>query len=260
MEIALVNSSSRLNGNTERLLKVLESQLIKAAEERHAALNIRHITLSKREIKICLGCRCCFDKGNCPLKDDAVEIKELILGCDALVLASPVYVEDVNGIMKNWIDRMAFHSHRPAFYGKCAVVISTSGAGSSSHCLNTMRNALTAWGFHILSANKFRMGAYMEDNRIEEQYRLKLLNISRNIIDSILNNVMQKPTLFSLIAFKIQQKYYKTSDRAGALDRTYWEENGWLNTHVHFYGPVKCSPVKLLTADIMGIFLSKLFL
>jgi multimeric flavodoxin WrbA len=42
MDIALVNSSSRLNGNTERLLKALESQLIKAAEERHVALNIRH--------------------------------------------------------------------------------------------------------------------------------------------------------------------------------------------------------------------------
>jgi multimeric flavodoxin WrbA len=34
------------------------------------------------------------------------------------VFASPIYVEDVNGAMKNFIDRMAYNCHRPRFFGR----------------------------------------------------------------------------------------------------------------------------------------------
>lgn len=259
MKFAFIHSS-RPNGNTERLLKVLENQLIKSAESQHIAIDIRNVRLSVQKIETCRGCRCCFDKGVCPLKDDVVEIQEILAGCDALVLASPVYMEDVNGVMKTWIDRMAFCAHRPIFYGTCAIAISTSGAGCSNHTLNTMKNALIAWSFHILSAHKFRMGAYMEDKRIEEKYTPKLSSIAVSLIRSVQKNAAQKPTLFSLISFKIQQKYYRTCDRAGTLDHTYWKEKGWLHSNTHFYMPVKCNPVKLLIADIIGVLLSNLFI
>lgn len=260
MKITFINSSGRSNGNTERLLKLLDNQLIKIADERNIALDIQHVLLSRRHIQICSGCRSCLDKGNCPLKDDVAEIGELVSDCDAFVLASPVYLEDVNGIMKNWFDRMAFYSHRPAFYGKCAIAISTSGSGSSNHTLNTMKNALTAWGVNVLCVHKLRMGAHMEDDHIKKQYTSKLSNIATNLIDSIQNNNAQKPKLFSLISFNIQQRYYKFSDRAGTLDRTYWEKKGWLDTHTHFYMSIRTNPAKMLFARVVGALLSKLFI
>lgn len=260
MKIVLINSSGRPNGNTDRLLKVLENELIKTAERQRNSIEIRHVILSEMEIKSCRGCRCCFDKGDCPLKDAVVEIEALITDCDALVLAGPVYMEDINGIMKTWIDRMAFHAHRPTFFDKYAIVISTSGAGTSNHSLNTMRNALMAWGFHILSARKFRMGAYMEDKLIKERYSSKLSDLAMSLISSFHKNVAQKPTLFSLVSFRIQQKYYRTSNRVGALDRAYWKEKGWLNSNTYFYMPVKCNPVKLLISNVLGAIISTLFI
>lgn len=260
MKIVLINSSSRTKGNTERLLRVLENELIRAAERQRITIDISHVILSQLEIKSCRGCRNCFDRGDCPFKDAVVETEALITDCDALVLASPVYMEDVNGIMKTWIDRMAYHAHRPTFYNKYAIAISTSGAGSSNHTLNTMKNALIAWGFYILCTHKFKMGAYMEDKLIEERYISKLSDIATSLINSVQNNVAQKPKLFSLISFKIQQKYYRTSNRAGALDRAYWKEKGWLNSNTHFYMPVKCNPVKLLISNVIGEFLSNLFI
>lgn len=252
MKIVLINSSCRLNGNTERLLKVLENQFLKEAGVQCISIDIKHIILSKWKINTCRGCRCCFDRGNCPLEDDVAKIEEVITDCDALILASPVYMEDVNGVMKTWIDRMAFCAHRPIFYDKCAIAISTSGAGSSNHSLNTMKNALTAWGFNILSAQKFRMGANMENKLIEERYTPKLSNIATKLINSIQNKVTKKPKMLSLITFKIQQKYYRISNRAGALDRTYWDKKGWLDPHVNFYMSVRCNPVKLLIANAIG--------
>lgn len=260
MKILIINSSGRSNGNTESLLNALKNQLLTIADKRKITLDISHVLLSKHDIQICRGCRSCFDKGNCPLKDDVGKIQELLLDCDATIFASPVYLEDVNGIMKNFIDRLAFYSHRPALYGKCAIAISTSGLGSSNHTLNTLKNALTVWGFHVLRRKKFRMGAYMKDDCIEKQYSSKIFHIAKEFIDAIQNGKAQKPTLFSLVAFNIQQKYYRFCDRAGAIDRRYWEENGWLDPHVHYYVANRCNPMKLLLARAMGSFISKIFI
>ncbi|MFA9376307.1 MAG: flavodoxin family protein [Lachnotalea sp.] len=260
MKILVVNSSGRTNGNTERLLNVLEKQLLKIADKQQITLDIIHMRLAKEDIQICIGCRDCLDKGNCILKDDVSKIQKLVLSCDTLILASPVYLEDVNGIMKNWLDRMAFNSHRPAFYGKCAIAISTSGSGSSNHSLNTLKNAMTAFGFHVLPVNKFRMGAYMKTDDIEMQYHSKLLHIATNLIFSIQNGRSQKPSLFSLVSFNIQQKYYRFSDRAGTLDRGYWQEKSWLEPKVHFYIPTKCNALKLLSARVLGVLIAKIFI
>ncbi len=260
MKIVLMNSSGRKNGNTDRLLKMLGSQLLHRANEKHLTLEINHVLLSGETVKSCLGCRSCFDRDVCPLKDDVIKIGEGISDADALILASPVYLEDVNGIMKNWLDRMAYNSHRPAYYKKYAVAITTSGAGASNHSLHTMKRALTAWGFHVLFTDKFIMGAYMEDERIESAYISKLSKIAADLIASIQADMAQKPTLLSLISFRIQQKYYRFSKRAGMVDRAYWEKKGWLEPKVNFYTPIRCNPVKLLFARVLGAFLSRLFI
>lgn len=260
MKIVLINSSARINGNTERLLNALDRQLTKAANELHLPIDIQHVLLAKQNIQICLGCRACFDKGTCVLKDDLAKIIDVIMDCDAFVIASPVYMEDVNSIMKNLIDRLAFCSHRPSFYGKCAVAITTSGSGSTSHSLNTMRNALAAWGVHGLSKHKFRMGALMENERIEELYLDKLSKIASSIIRSVHRCASQKPTLFSLISFRIHQKYYRVSDRSSIMDRAYWEKKGWLDPKVSFFMPIRCNKIKLILSRALAAILSKLFI
>ncbi len=260
MNILILNSSGRSNGNTQRLLNSFENQLLASADMRKIPLDITHVLLSRQNIQSCRGCRACFDKGICPLKDDVAKIEELVLSCDALILGSPVYLEDVNGIMKNLIDRMAFHSHRPALYEKYAIVISTSGSGSSNHTLNTMRNALVSWGAHVIHMNKFRMGAYMEDDCIKKKYNPKLFELTTDLINVIQDRKSQKPTLYSLISFHFQQKYYGICNRAGDIDRQYWEEKGWLDPKVYFYIDTRCNPIKLLLSRVIGSLISKMFI
>jgi multimeric flavodoxin WrbA len=63
--------------------------------------------------------------------------------------------------MKNWIDRMAFNNHRPAFAGKSAVIVTTSGMGSTSHTQKTMQYALMAWGIHVSFARMLGKIVYL---------------------------------------------------------------------------------------------------
>lgn len=259
MKIVFLNGSYRANGNTERLLKLLDGQFQKAAGERGIALETEHVLLARREIQVCRGCRRCFDRGECPLDDDVCKIGELIAGCDALVLASPVYMEDVNGIMKNWIDRMAFRAHRPAFYGKCAAAVSTSGAGSTNHTLNTMKNALTAWGFQVVSTGKFRMGALMETAEAEKLYAARTAKLAGKLIDAAARGAAERPSLLSLLSFAIMQRYYRSCPRAGAVDRAYWEEKGWLDPRTPYYMPIHVCAAKRVLVRGLGAVLAKMF-
>ena len=87
------------------------------------------IYLVDMDMHPCKGCRTCFDRGEdkCPLKDDIPAIKAKMDAADGVILASPVYMDDVSGLVKTWIDRLAYVSHRPAFGGKCAYPIATVG-------------------------------------------------------------------------------------------------------------------------------------
>lgn len=261
MKIVMIGSSFRSGGNTERILDLLQNALRKEAEAQRVDLEIGRLSLSQETIHPCRGCRLCFDRGEefCPSKDDVLSIREKLELADAIVAASPVYVEDVNGTMKTWIDRMAFNCHRPAFYGKCAAVLTTSGSGSSGHAAVTLANALSAWGFQVVVRDKFRMGARMEPEQIADFFQPRLNRIAAKLLKAMLRQPIQSPPLSSLISFHIQQANFQKSDRK-SKDRLYWEEHGWLGKEAVCYAGGRPGAVKIFIANLVGFVVRKLIL
>ncbi len=140
MKILICVGSYRKNGNTARVADLVEEKLVKLAAQAHVPLEIETVFLAHQDIGLCRGCRVCFDKGEdlCPLHDDFLAVKAKMLEADGIVAASPIYVDDVCGTTKNWIDRLAHVCHRPQFAGKCAYLITTVGSGPSRHALRTL--------------------------------------------------------------------------------------------------------------------------
>lgn len=188
-----------------------------------------------------------------------MQIRDTMLSADGIILASPVYVEDVNGVMKNWIDRMAFYCHRPAFFGKTAFVLATSGAGSTKHALSTMKNALSSWGYVITGQRIFRMGAAKEIWETEKLYSKEIQEIAENFIRSIKKKECFKPSLFAYMIFRVQQKYW-LEHKNQSMDYIYWENNGWLKSDTYFYINSKETPVKRMIGRFFGNLISKFFL
>ncbi len=262
MKVISIISSNRRNGNTERVCSLLEEELQAIAEYQHEILDIERIYLGHAGLKMCLGCRVCFDKGEefCPLKDELLSIREKLNKADGVIAASPVYVEDVNGIMKNWIDRMAFNCHRPAFAGKKAVVLSTSGIVSTSHALKTMRTALMTWGFQVIDWQAFSTGALMETEQINNLYRHKIKRIAENFFSAMKYNKALRPSLYSLIMFRVQQNYWqKGIDMQHTFDYIYWKRNGWLKKDCNYYMDIKASSAKVFMARLLGSIIAAFF-
>lgn len=75
---------------------------------RDAGADTESIFLARKKINHCLGCFSCWVKtpGKCIQSDDMPELIGKYQSADVVVFATPLYVDNVSGIMKDFIDRL----------------------------------------------------------------------------------------------------------------------------------------------------------
>ena len=73
------------------------------------------ISLSKKDIKYCLGCSACINKlDNYSVLNDflTINIYPKIRQADKIILSSPLYMSNITGLLKTVIDRFnPFYNH-----------------------------------------------------------------------------------------------------------------------------------------------------
>ena len=100
MKILGLEGSHRENGNTEKLVKTI----LESAKENGADVNFYKLT--KMNISLCLGCFNCRETGTCVTDDDMKFLLEEIQTSDGIILGSPVYMWQVTGQTKLFMDRL----------------------------------------------------------------------------------------------------------------------------------------------------------
>ncbi|WP_196592941.1 flavodoxin family protein [Pectinatus sottacetonis] len=107
MKILTINGSPRgEKGNTHQMVKAFSAGAEKAGAQ------VTHIFLAEKKIGHCRGCFNCWFKtpGKCIIKDDMEEINAVCADADILLLASPLYVDNITGLMKDFIDRRVMNA------------------------------------------------------------------------------------------------------------------------------------------------------
>lgn len=108
-KIIAINGSPRKNKNTATMLQsALEGAKAVGAET-------ELINLYDYEFKGCVSCLACKRKGNksnglCVYSDALAPVLEKCKDADAVVLGSPIYLSDVTGMMRSFIERFVFPS------------------------------------------------------------------------------------------------------------------------------------------------------
>jgi multimeric flavodoxin WrbA len=252
--LALIGSDCK-NGNTARVIEMFEAQMQMFAKNYKLSLEFESFYIGNFNIKLCRGCRVCFDQGEdaCPLRDDIPLIRTKMDAADVLLVASPVYVNDVSGQIKNWMDRLAYLCHRPAMGGKCAYAVATVGGGPFRHALDTMNKALLTWGYHLAGQSGFKMGALATTDQLSI-YQPEVTKSAEKLLKAAIEKASLNPAFISLLAFRVQQLTWQ-NEKPGTLDYVYWQSRGWLKPSCSFYFNHNSGTLKNILARLSGALL-----
>ena len=185
MYVTAINGSPHLGGNTafalDHALTRLES----------AGATSERIDLADKKIGFCRGCFACTS-GKCSQSDAMETILESLLRCDCLLLASPVYMGFVTGLMKTFMDRTVILRVRDGFElsGKIGAGISCGGFrnGGQELTLQTMHTFFLGQDmFAISDGPRFsHSGAAIVGESCDDEIGLRTVdNLTDRIVQAI---------------------------------------------------------------------------
>ncbi len=107
MRVLAINGSARKKGNSATMLK----NAVNGARESGAETKL--VNLYALKYKGCTGCVKCKllggkSFGRCAQRDDLTPVLEEAIGSDILLLASPIYFNDVTGTLRSFLERFWF--------------------------------------------------------------------------------------------------------------------------------------------------------
>lgn len=258
MRVLAIVGSHRKNGNTASVVRLLAEALQAAATE--GELELDTVFLSDLGIESCRGCRLCFDRGeaSCPRHDRLLELRDRILAADGVILATPVYVNDVSGTMKTLIDRLAFVCHRPDFSRAAFCLVATTAASPLGHTIRTLESAVLSWGGAIAARLAVAAGAFTPRTGIEAKDGERIRRCARAYYRFLRDRRVDQPAFVSLMVFRIQQIAWGKAD-PDTVDGRHWRMRGRLQPGSTFYVPHRAHPAKVALARLVGGVVARIF-
>lgn len=144
MKITIINGSPRKSGSTAKILKKMQQNF-----ENKEDVTVSYYDLTDYSLLECSGCLSCYATGVCHLKDNLEDINNNVAESDALIIGSPVYVSNVPGTLKKYIDRGHFVLEQ-SLYGKYTFAVSTYEIGGSSDVISILNKLFRISGGIIL--------------------------------------------------------------------------------------------------------------
>jgi len=163
--VVAIVGSPRTGGNTADLVAVAVDELVRRG------LSCETVFLSESSVLPCEGHEDCEDLAVCPLGDDAGDLLERVYAADGLILASPVYYENVSAQMKALIDRNCFNNtHAIWLRARSVGLIAVAESSGLDETIDALRRyvalsskasltPLAASGFAYRSGDALRNGA-----------------------------------------------------------------------------------------------------
>ena len=188
-EVLFIFGGPRKNGNLSKMVEVAMDEANRLNYKSH------YINLYEKNIATCRGCMKCKQSGICILNDDIQEIRELLIKCDLIVLASPTYFANVSAPVKNMFDRLVGAVMddndnmipKPKLSPKQKYILMTTCntpwpfdriAKQSSGCINAMKEFLN------ISGMKYKGKVIFAGTRNREELPKNIVRKIINLIDN----------------------------------------------------------------------------
>ena len=206
-----------IEGFTGQLVAEVKSEMTRFGE-----VSFEEIRLSDVNLPYCKGCYNCFSKGeeHCPHSALVRSIMQKIRESDCLIFTSPVYALNVSALIKGFFDLGAYNHHRPCFFTKKALVVSSTAGGYAKKVCGYIRDELLHWGFNrVYTLPAIRMGAGEPTPKMKTACR----KAAKRLYNDTTSGKLHSPAIKQVFFYQLWRNMSK-SDKTSA-DYIYWHEN-----------------------------------
>ncbi|MEN8075359.1 NAD(P)H-dependent oxidoreductase [Clostridioides difficile] len=215
MKCLIIHGSPR-RGNTWDVLNIAKEEM-----QKNGDFEFEVIELAKEKIPMCIGCFNCIAKGEtkCPHNSYIDHIVKKMEEADAFIITSPVYSMQVSGTLKNFIDHMSYNFHRPKFYNKKVLIITTTAGAGHTNTANYIKEVMEYWGVNYVQTIPI---AY-RSLELSEKNKNKILKGAKAFSKELNSHKIHQPKLKSLMMFHLWKNSSK-EDGFSIADFKYWND------------------------------------
>lgn len=217
MKCLIINGSPR-KGYTWKLVENIKEKM-----QQEGNVEFEEIMLIEKNIPMCRGCFSCFTYGEdkCPHYESINPIATKITEADCLILTSPVYALNISGLLKNFIDHTAYFYHRPRFFEKKALVVSSTAGGFAKQNCKYMKDTLKHWGFNkVYLLSVIRKG----EEELTEKVKAKCSTVAQEFYRDVKSTKLYSPSLKRIFFYNLWRRLSVLSTALEA-DHNYWQES-----------------------------------
>lgn len=137
-----------------------------------------------------------------------------------MIITSPVYSLQVSGQLKNFIDHMSYNFHRPKYFNKKALIITTTAGVNAKEISNYIKEVLTFWGINTT----YKLPIVYRNDKLEI-YDKQIDKVLNEFIDTLKNNTFKSPTFKTIASYNVFRSMSTNLYTKGNPDYDYWKNS-----------------------------------
>ncbi len=230
MKVLVIIGSPRKK-NTLSMCRIIEDKVNEVE-----TVEFEYLFLGEMNLELCRGCMLCISKGeeHCPIKDDLQSIIKKMHKADATIFSSPVYAHHITAIMKNFIDRSCYHFHRPSFFDKIALIVTTTASSGLEDTSEYLKRTACGYGFNFIGSLDVMMVIHERSQKYRYKISKEIDNLSKKLLQSMKSKKSPVPSIYNLILFGIMKQSAPHIER----DNVWWQEKGLFDKKYYIDVPI----------------------
>jgi len=218
VQVLLISSSPHQEKSSTFLLA---KEVLAGLNEAGVSSEILH--LDNYSVLFCKHCEACHKKIlKCSLKDDVNMILQKMLKADAIILATPNYINQVTASMKALFDRSANFIHCKRLDGKYIAAVVSSGSGHDQDVLNYLK-------FYALTCGAQYSGGVSAQQQFGQDKKTEAFELGKKILSDLKERKLYPDQLRDI---QNGRQYFARIIQARKDDwhdeYEYWLQKGWL--------------------------------
>lgn len=176
-KVLLLNGSPHADGCTATAL----NEMIGVFEKE--GIETELVQVGSHDIRGCIGCGKCREKGKCVFDDLVNEVAEKFATADGLVVGSPVYYGSPNGTILAFMDRLFYSSGKIDKHMKVGAAVVSARRGGNTASFDALNKYFTISAMPVASGTYWNQvhGFRAEDVKKDLEGLQTMRNLARNM-------------------------------------------------------------------------------